>query len=189
MSIINTIAREIHCKILYCGPEQAGKKSSIAYVRDQFNRQKKDFFILPFEKEVYCLVVSIGEVFGFKTFFHIYNLSQESKEDDENLLQGTDGILFVASSLHQERNKNIESLSQIEKALKKEGKDLFKIPLVFQYNKRDLEDIQSVKQLKVDLNKYNKKDFESSVLKAEKILEPLKYLCKLTLNDLKQSDL
>ena len=186
MSIINTNAKEIHCKILYYGPERSGKKSSLIYIRDRFQEQKRDFFILPFKKEVYCLVLSIGKIFSFQTFFHIYNLNNESKQDNKNLLKGVDGIVFVASSDPEDRQKNINSFLEMETFLKEKGENLFKRPLVLQYNKNDLKNSKSIKDLRMDLNKYNSRDFESSVLRGQFILEPLKHLCKLTLNHLKQ---
>ena len=187
MPIINTNAKEIHCKILYCGPEGSGKKSALIYIRDRFEEKKRDFFTLNFNKKVYCLVLSIGKIFSFRTFFHIYNLNNESEEDNKNLLKGVDGVVFVASSEPKERKNNIHSFAELEKFFKEQGGGLFKLPLILQYNKRDIEKPCSVKELRQDLNKYNSRDFESSVLKGQRVLEPLKQVCKLALNDLKRS--
>ena len=184
MSVINTNAKEIHFKILYYGPRESGKKSSLLYIKDNIKEDKRNFFIIPFKKEVYSLVLSIGWIFGFQTFFHIYNLNNESKKDNEQLFQGTDGILFVASSEIKARQNNITSFLEMEKLFKERGQDLFKAPLVLQYNKSDLTNRIPLKVLRKDLNKYNNKDFESSVLKEEFVLEPLKYLCKLVLTQL-----
>lgn len=188
MSVINTTAKEIHCKILYYGPEQSGKKSSIRYVKSKVKSPQSQFCTLPLKKEIYCLVLSIGKIFSFQTFFHIYNLNNESKKDNKNLLNGTDGVLFVASSDPKDKQKNINSFLELEGFLNEKQKDIFKTPLVLQYNKRDLKDIMPLKELRVDLNKYNSRDFESSALKGESVVEPLKYLCKLTLNNLKRAD-
>ena len=189
MSIINTNAKEIHCKILYCGPERSGKKSSLLYIRDRFEEGKKVFFTLPFKKEIYCLILSIGEIFSFQTYFHIYNMSHESKEENRNLLKGVDGVVFVASSDPKDKQNNIHSFVEIEEFLKERGENLFKLPLVLQYNKRDIKNPRPVKELRMNLNKYNNKDFESSVLNGQSVLEPLKHVCKLTLNNLKRADL
>ena len=188
MSIINTNAKEIHCKILYYGPERSGKKSSIFYIQSKFAEPKREFWVLPFKKKMYCLVLFIGKVFGFQIFFHIYNLNNESKEDNRNLLNGVDGILFVANSDPKDKQQNIVSFSEMERFLSEKGEDIFKLPLVLQYNKRDLKNTMSVKELRIDLNKYNSRDFTSSALEGRVILEPLKHLCKLTLNNLKRAD-
>ena len=189
MSIINTNAREIHCKILYYGPEGAGKKSSILHIKKRFNKDKLSFVKLPLKKEIYALTLFIGDIFNFKTYFHIYNINNESRNENKKLLRGADGILFVGSSKVEDREKNKASFLEMEELLQNEGKNLFHFPLVLQYNKSDLPDIQTLKQLKIDLNKYNNKDFKSSSLTGKLILEPLKYLCKLSLNQLKQSRL
>lgn len=189
MSVINTNAKEIHCKILYCGPEKSGKKSALLYIKSRFREKQRDFWILPFKKEIYCLVLFAGRIFGFQTFFHIYNLNNESQEDNQNLLRGTDGLLFMASSDPMDRQNNIRSFSEMEVFLRKERENLFKIPLVLQYNKKDLASAMPIRELRMDLNKYNSRDFESSVSHGEFVLEPLKHLCKLTLSRLKSSDL
>ena len=188
MSVINTNAKEIHCKILYYGPEKSGKKSSLFYIQSKFKDSKKDFLTLPFPKPVYLLALFIGKVFGFQTFFHVCNLNNESKEGNKSLLAGADGILFVASSDPKDREKNIQSLLELESFLIERGQDPFKLPLVLQYNKRDLKHVLPVKDMRIDLNKYNSRDFESSALKGELVLEPLKHLCKQTLCHLKRAD-
>ncbi|MCZ0932123.1 MAG: hypothetical protein OXJ52_03110 [Oligoflexia bacterium] len=187
MSLINTNSKEIHCKILYYGPEGAGKKTSLLYIKEKFDKEKLSFIQLPFKKEMYALVLSIGEIFSFKAYFHIYSLNNESKKENETLLRGADGVVFVASSKKEDRQKNKESFSEMEEFLTNQGKNLLQFPLVLQYNKSDLTHLQPLKQLKMDLNKYNNKDFKSSCLTGDFILEPLKYLCKLSLSQLKHS--
>ena len=188
MSIINTNAKEIHCKILYCGPAESGKKSSILYIKEKLNQEKIDFFSLPVEEEIYCLVLNIGKFVGFQTFFHIYNLNNNTKLSREKSLEGLDGLVFVASRDIQARQDNKTSLMEIEAFFKEKDKTLFNTPLVLQYNKSDLKEQISLRNLKEDLNKYNNEDFQSSVLKGEQVLEPLKYLCKLILNNLKSAN-
>ena len=186
MSIINTNSKEIHCKILYYGPDGSGKKSSLLYIKKNFDKNKLNFTQLPFKKEMYALVLFIGEILSFKTYFHIYNLNNESKKENEILLRGTDGIVFVASSKTEDRQKNMDSFFEMEELLSQQGINLFRFPLVLQYNKSDLTHLQTLKQLRLDLNKYNNKDFKSSCLTGNLVLEPLKHLCKLSLNHIKQ---
>lgn len=188
MSIINTNAKEIHCKILYYGPEKSGKKSTLLYIKDHFKEEKMGFFVLPFKQEMYSLVLSLGKIFSFQTFVHIYNLNNGSKEDNRTLLRGVDGVVFVASSDSKDRQKNIKSFSEMESFYEERNESFFETPLVLQYNKMDLKNTIAVKNLRIDLNKYNSKDFESSVLQGKFVLEPLKHLCKLVLNNLKRAD-
>ena len=185
MSIININAKEIHCKILYYGPTQSGKKSSLLYIKENLNREKRDFFSLSLEEKLYALILNIGNFVGFQTFFHIYNLNNHTKLSREKCLEGVDGLIFVASQELKARGANKKSILEIENFFKEKDQTLFNFPLVLQYNKSDLKERISLKTLKEDLNKYNNEDFQSSVLKGEKVFEPLKYLCKLILNDLK----
>jgi len=188
MSVINTNAKEIHCKVVYYGPKNAGKKSAIKYIKSHFKEDKRNFWILPFKNEIYCLVLSLGNIFGFQTFFHVYNINNESVKDNALLLKGVDGLIFLASSKPKDRQKNIQSFLEMESFFKEDRRTLFKTPLVLQYNKRDLKEALPIRDLRLDLNKYNNRDFKSSVLKEELVLEPLKHLCKLVLNHLKRSD-
>lgn len=188
MSVINTNAKEIHCKVLYYGPEQSGKKSSLLYIRDHFKKEKVKFFTLPLKKEICCLVISIDKVFDFQIYIHVYNLNNESQTDNQTLFKGVDGIVFVASSKPEDREKNLVSFLEMENFFQDADKNPFKVPLVLQYNKKDLKPSIPLKELRMDLNKYNSRDFESSVLEGKFILEPLKYLCKLILSDLKTAN-
>lgn len=185
MSIINTNSKEIHCKILYYGPEGSGKKTSLLYIKNKFNKKNLSFIQMNFKKKLYALVLSIGDIFSFNTYFHVYNLNNESKKTNEQLLRGVDGIVFVASSKQEDRQKNLDSFFEMEELLAGHGRNLFHFPLVLQYNKSDLTGLQDLKQLKLDLNKYNNKDFKSSSLTGSFVLEPLKHLCKQSVKHLK----
>ena len=187
MPFIETNAKEIHCKLVYCGPDQTGKKSSILHIKNIFKEKKSELLSLPFKKEVLVLVLSAGKLFDFNVFFHICNLNNVSKESNQILLRGADGIIYMAGSAPEDREKNIQSLQEIEDFLKGRAKGLLKFPFVLQYDKRDLKNALPVKQLRIDLNKYNHKDFESSVPKGQMIIEPLKYVCKLVLSHLKSA--
>ena len=69
MSVINTGAKEIHCKIVYYGPESAGKKSAIRHIRDQFEESKRKFCALPFEKSFTALFSPLEKFLAFRPFF------------------------------------------------------------------------------------------------------------------------
>ena len=185
MPIINSTAKEIHCKIIYCGAEGVGKKSTLSCIHSQ--SQKIEKIQLAFPKNILLLKLQAGEFFSFQIFFHISHLNQESKQDNQQLFRGTDGIVFIASLNPEERTKNLVAFLEMEELLSHNNQNPFKIPLVLQYNKNDLEAQQSLRQMRVDFNKYNSKDFQSSSLKAIGVLEPLKHVCKLVLSDLKQS--
>ena len=189
MPIINNNAKEIHCKIVYYGSSGSGKTSCINFIKKNSEKKKISSFSIPLEPPLEVLVISIGEILGLKTFFHIYVIPDLSLEEKKYLLQGVDGIVFVANSELTAAEKNEQSLNELHKILQTQEVDIFKIPLVFQYNKRDLSETIPIEILRAKLNKYNCKDFESSVTNEQKIMQPLKYLFKAVLTILKSGEI
>ena len=187
MPFINSTSKEIHCKILYCGAKGVGKKSSLSAIHSQSHPKKIEKIPLPFQKDLLLLVLKSGEFFSFQTFFHICHLNHESKQGNQQLFRGADGVVFIASLKPEDREKNLAAFLEMEELLYQNNQDPFKTPLVLQYNKSDAEKTQSLRQMRVDFNKYNSKDFESSSLNDDGVLEPLKHICKLLLSDLKQN--
>ena len=181
MAVLNINAKELHIKILYCGAEGVGKKSSLNSIHSFCESQKSKWIHFPFEKPLYGLVIYMGLVLKVQTYFHIYHLNNQSKTDNQFLARGVDGFLFMGSLDPKERTQNQEAFLKMENLVLNQGKDLFKIPLVLQYNKADLKERISLNEMRLDLNKYNSKDFTSSQLKSRSMLPPLKYLLKLSL--------
>jgi len=181
MAVLNTNAKELHIKILYCGAEGAGKKSSLNAIRSFCISQNSKWLRFPFEKPLYGLVINVGMVLKLQTYFHIYHLNHQSKKDNEVLSRGADGFLFIASLDPKDSNKNQIAFDEMEELILKQGKDLLKVPLVLQYHKKDLQRKTSVNQMRLDFNKYNSKDFESDLSSGLSVLKPLKHLLKLSL--------
>ena len=188
MSIINSQAKEIHCKILYFGPEGAGKTSSLHLIKSQSEESKVFYFPLPLAPTVETLAISMGKILGFETFFHIYTAPNSSMEETACLLRGSDGLVFVADSRPEAMEGNKKALSALQTLMKNQEEDIFKIPLSFQYNKRDLKNALPVKYLRARLNLFNCRDFESSVLLGRGAMEPLKHVCKFVLTVLKSGE-
>ena len=181
MSLVNTSAKELHFKLVYCGPEGAGKKSALHYIKDSFQESKSDILSFPVKKELVYLELCLGKLLGFQVFFHITALNHESKADNQTLLKNSDGLLFMASFSPKDRSKNKKALAELEEYFEEQGESLLSKALVFQYNKRDLKKKTSLLDMRLDLNKYNKKEFESSAKEGDQVLEALKFLCKLLL--------
>lgn len=188
MPIINSNAKEIHSKIVYWGPEGSGKSSSLDFIESHSSKQKITSFSLDLDPPLKTLVLSLGQVVGFDTFFHIHACRTAFLEEASVLMRGCDGIVFVANSELTAEKQNRESLNLLNDVMKKERKSLFKVPIILQYNKRDLTEKLPIEYLRSQLNKYNSRDFESSVAKGQCILEPLKYTCKSILTILKTGE-
>ena len=101
------------------------------------------------------------------------------------VLKGVDGVVFVANSQATCTEENIKSLQHLKDLLKEEGLGLDQIPMVFQYNKRDLDAIEPLSSMRGKLNLYNHPDFSACALKGEGVFDTLKTLSKMVITVLK----
>ena len=136
------------------------------------------------------LPLSLGEIRGFKTRFHLYSVPGQMVYDASRklILKGLDGIIFVADSQTERMEENLQSLKNLKTNLEQQGCDIHQMPLVFQYNKRDLPNIMLVNELRSELNKYNAPDFEASAVQGVGVFESLKTLSKKIITILKGGD-
>jgi hypothetical protein len=192
MSFVNYVTKEVNCKIVYYGPGLGGKTTNIQYVYQKTSGDNKGNIIsLNTENERTLffdfLPLDLGEIRGFKTRFHLYTVpGQVFYEASRKLiLRGVDGIIFVADSQVERMESNIESLKSLEKNLIDQGYDMEKIPLVMQWNKRDLPNITSVKDMHEALNKHKFPEFEAVAVKGNGVFDTLKMISKLVLMNLK----
>jgi mutual gliding-motility protein MglA len=193
MSFINYASREINCKIVYYGPGLCGKTTNLQYVYQKTAPDAKGRMIslaTETERTLFFdfLPLSLGEIRGFKTRFHLYTVPGQVFYDASRklILKGVDGVVFVADSQEERIDANIESLENLRINLKEQGYDLDKLPYIIQYNKRDLSDIMSVEELRRDLNPTNVPEFEACATTGEGVFETLKAVAKLILVDLKR---
>lgn len=192
MSFVNYHTKEINCKIVYYGPGLGGKTTNIQYIYQKTNAGNKGQMItLNTENERTLffdfLPLDLGEIRGFKTRFHLYTVpGQVFYEASRKLiLRGVDGIVFVADSQVERMEANIESLLGLEKNLLDQGYDLSKIPLVMQWNKRDLPNIVPLEDLQHQLNKKKHTAFEAVATNGVGVFETLKQISKAVLLNIK----
>lgn len=177
--------------MIYCGPKNSGKRSALNCIASHSDPEKVFFTDLDSEeKNIKLLIVNTGTILGFKTFFHVLNLPvSDQEEKNQAFLTGVDGLVFVADSHPEAEEENKESLQCLHKSLEECSKDIYKIPFVLQYNKRDLNPKIPLEKLRAGLNKYNIKDFESSFINGDGFMEPFKYICRSILMVLKSGEL
>ena len=192
MSFVNYVNKEVNCKIVYYGPGLGGKTTNIQYVYQKTSGDSKGNIIsLNTENERTLffdfLPLDLGEIRGFKTRFHLYTVpGQVFYEASRKLiLRGVDGVVFVADSQVERMEANLESLKSLEKNLVDQGYDITKIPLVMQWNKRDLPNTTAVKDLQSALNKWGVPEFEAVAVKGTGVFDTLKMISKLVLMNLK----
>ncbi len=194
MAFINYSAREINCKLVYYGPGLCGKTTNLKCIYDKTAANAKGKMIslaTETERTLFFdfLPLSLGEIRGYRTRFHLYTVPGQVFYDASRklILRGVDGVVFVADSQEERFEANLESLDNLRANLQEQGYDLTKVPWVIQYNKRDLPNAIPVEELRAALNPDGKiPDFECSAATGKGVFETLKALAKLVLIELKR---
>jgi signal recognition particle receptor subunit beta len=193
MSFINYSSREINCKIVYYGPGLCGKTTNLQYVYAKTNPEAKGKMIslaTETERTLFFdfLPLSLGEIRGFKTRFHLYTVPGQVFYDASRklILKGVDGVVFVADSQIERMEANLESVENLRVNLAEQGYDLGKVPYVVQYNKRDLPNIATVDELRRLLNPKNVPEFQAVAPTGVGVFDTLKAVAKLVLTELKR---
>lgn len=192
MSFINHNAKEIHCKIVYYGPSLGGKTTNIQWVYQSLAQDQRSKLVAlntEIERTLFFdfLPLEVGEIRGFQTRFHLYTVPGQVIYDASRklILKGLDGVVFVVDSQADRLEENIESMKNLEKNLQQQGYNIREVPLVIQYNKRDLPNALSINELRRHLNLYNAKEVEASAFEGKGVLESFKLVSKNIIQILK----
>jgi len=191
VSLINYTAREISCKIVYYGPGLGGKTTNIQYVYARVSPQTKGRLVslaTEMDRTLFFdfLPLDLGSIRGFRTRFHLYTVPGQVYYDASRrlILRGVDGIVFVADSLINRFEANVESLYNLHENLAEHGLKLENLPFALQYNKRDLRDIIPVADLQEELNPQRYPHFEAIATQGVGVFDTLKCVSKLVLRKL-----
>ena len=192
MSYFNHNAKEIHCKIVYYGPSLGGKTTNLQWIYQntaQDQESKQIAIHTDVERTIFFdfLPLNIGEIRGYKTRFHLYSVPGQVIYDASRrlIMKGLDGVVFVADSQQERMEENLEALRNLESNLSLQGYDIREIPLVIQYNKRDLTNASTLKDLRLNLNLYNSPDFESVASEGKGVMDSFKTISKSIIHVLK----
>jgi len=193
MSFINYSSREINCKLVYYGPGLCGKTTNLQYIYNKTRPEAKGKMIslaTETERTLFFdfLPLSLGEIRGFKTRFHLYTVPGQVFYDASRklILKGVDGVCFVADSQVARYDANIESLDNLRVNLQEQGYELDKLPYVVQYNKRDMPEVSTVEELRRELNPTGVPDFEGVALTGVGVFDTLKALARQVLAELRK---
>lgn len=191
MSLINYASREINCKIVYYGPGLGGKTTNIKYIYSKISpgiRGKLISLATELDRTLFFdfLPVDIGTIKGFKTRFHLYTVPGQIYYNASRklILKGVDGIIFVADSQIERFEDNIESRENMKENLATIGLNISNIPLVIQYNKRDLPNISPLDKLERVLNTTKLPSFEAVATQGIGVFDTLKACSKLVIRTL-----
>jgi signal recognition particle receptor subunit beta len=191
MSMINYASREINCKIVYYGTGLGGKTTNLEYIYSRVNPDTKGKMIsLATESERTLffdfLPIDLGEVRGFKTRFHLYTVPGQVYYNASRrlILKGVDGLIFVADSQASRAEANIESMHNLYENLETYGYDLENIPFAIQYNKRDMQSILPMEELRAQINPMGVPDFEGVAIEGKGVFETLSCVSKMVVESL-----
>jgi mutual gliding-motility protein MglA len=193
MSLVNYSTREITSKIVYYGPGRSGKTTNLQYIHGQVPEDRRGRMVslaTETDRTLFFdfLPLDLGTISGFQTRFQLYTVPGQVYYDATRklVLQGADGVVFVADSQRQQRDENVESFRNLQVNLLEQGVDPRTIPIVLQYNKRDLPDVMSLEEMDDLLNYRDLPRFEAQALGGIGVFDTLKGISELVLRRLSQ---
>jgi hypothetical protein len=198
MAIINLKKRQIECKIVYYGPARCGKTTNLEYIYNAFKKQVKGEMVsinTDGDRTLFFdfLPLELGKFKGCDIRVQLYTVPGQVRYASTRklVLRGADGVIFVADSLEVRREKNMFALRDLHQNLKEYGLNIFNIPLVMQFNKRDLAEadvpLMPLEQMQQDLNRQLKVPaFPGSALKGEGVGKSLNACLKLLLKSIQK---
>jgi signal recognition particle receptor subunit beta len=168
MANFNYETREIIAKIVYYGPSFGGKTTTLQWLYKKFDPNCiGELFSLNTEADrtlfFDLLPINLGVIKGMNLRLKIYTVPGQVKYNTTRkmVLTGVDAVVFVADSEITRYKDNLESLDNLAKNLAVKGLDINTIPLVFQYNKRDLAHVLPIAVLNEKLNFRHRPSFGS----------------------------
>ncbi len=193
MSLVNFAAREITCKIVYYGPGRSGKTTNLQYIFGRVPEARRGRMVslaTHGDRTLFFdfLPIDLGTISGFQTRFQLYTVPGQSYYNATRklVLQGADGVVFVADSQARRFDDNVESLQNLQENLLSQGVDVRTLPIVLQYNKQDLPSdlVLSHADLDDELNFRNAPSFGADALHGSGVFETLKGISGLVLKRL-----
>jgi signal recognition particle receptor subunit beta len=192
MAFVNYNNKEITVKIVYYGPALSGKTTCLKYIYDSGEYRKKGKLITldtDGDRTLFFdfLPIEIGKLGDYAIKIQLYTVPGQVAYNTTRklVLQGSDGIVFVADSQVVMREQNIDSFQNLRDNLKANNIPLEETPLIFHYNKRDLKETLPTDLLNKDLNPENKAFFPTVGTTGENVLEGLHAIMKMVLIHLK----
>jgi len=193
VSLVNFTTREITCKIVYYGPGRSGKTTNLHYVYGRVPDARRGRMVslaTQTDRTLFFdfLPIDLGQISGFATRFQLYTVPGQVYYNATRrlVLQGADGVVFVADSQARQLDENLESLQNLQSNLLEHGVDVRTMPLAMQYNKQDLprELILSPADLDDALNFRGVPSFAADALHGTGVFETLKGISELVLKRL-----
>src|SRR5216117_2280677 len=191
MVLFNYATKEITAKIVYYGPGLCGKTTNLQFIYDSLPSNNKSNMLSLSTKTDRTLFfdflpLDLGKIRGMRTKLQLYTVPGQVYYNSTRqlVLKGADGVVFVADSQDQALDANLESIQNLEDNLKRQGTRLREMPLVMQYNKRDLPNALPISRLNRELNKLGAPHYESVATTGVGVEETLNGVTQLVLSNL-----
>ena len=195
MSLVNFTTREITCKIVYYGPGRSGKTTNLHYIYGRVPDSRRGRMVslaTQTDRTLFFdfLPIDLGQISGFTTRFQLYTVPGQVYYNATRrlVLQGADGVVFVADSQARQLDENLESLQNLQANLLEHGVDIRTLPLALQYNKQDLPRELILQPIELDdaLNFRGVPSFPADALHGNGVFETLKTITEHVLRRLAQ---
>jgi hypothetical protein len=197
MSLVNFTTREITCKLVYYGPGRSGKTTNLQYIYQRVPDARRGRMVslaTQTDRTLFFdfLPIELGAISGFTTRFQLYTVPGQVYYNATRklVLQGADGVVFVADSQARQLDENIESMQNLHANLLEHGMDVRSLPIVLQYNKQDLpaDLILTPAELDDALNFRGWPSFSADALKGRGVFETLRGLSERVLRRLSEAE-
>ena len=192
MSTVNVMAREIAAKIVFYGPGLSGKTTTLKRIYETVKPSLRgELMTLPTEADRTLffdfLPVRVERVGDYALRLALYTVPGQVfyNATRKLVLQGSDGVVFVADSNPGAEDANRESMANLEENLAEQGIALDSFPLVIQFNKRDLANAVPVAKMRAAINRRGVPDFETVAMSGDGVLDAMKAMIRLVIKDLR----
>ncbi len=192
MVLFNYSTRELTAKIVFYGPGLCGKTTNLQFIYESIPDNVKKGKMLSLatktDRTLFFdfLPLELGKIRGMKTRVQLYTVPGQVFYNSTRklVLKGADGVVFVADSQAKMLEANVESYKNLEDNLREMGLRIEEIPLVMQFNKRDLPHLASVEEMNTQINRHNAPFYEAVAMTGIGVEDTLKAITKLVLNNL-----
>jgi signal recognition particle receptor subunit beta len=189
---INHTTMQMTAKIVYYGPGLCGKTTNLQYIH-QKTAPKSRGEMISLETETDrtlffdLLPLDVGVIGGMKVRLQLYTVPGQVfyNATRKLVLKGVDGVVFVADSQQAAYDANVEAFNNLQENLKEMGQAVGEVPVVLQYNKRDIRNIVPVEKLNEGLNTFGLPYFEAAALHGIGVFETLKAASRLVLSSVR----
>ncbi|OGQ04578.1 MAG: gliding-motility protein MglA [Deltaproteobacteria bacterium RIFCSPLOWO2_01_44_7] len=193
MAFINEQTKEVNCKVVYYGPPRCGKSTSLRYIYESVKEEKRGELVSLAGKSDKTLFfdfvpLSLGKFKNYQIRLHLYTVPGDVAYESARKIisKGVDGVVCVADSQLEKLESNLQSMMELKEMVEEMGEDFETLPLVFQYNKRDLANPVPIGELRQLLNPRKVPDFETVATQGRGVYDALKAIAKEVLKSLRK---